>query len=112
MLANRGEHSIEVGEIRDVTLDCDRAGAYFVNRCVELLAAAAADKDRRTLRNEPFRGRKSDPAVTAGDQRYFSFELAHLLTPFLGGYFLYRSVLNIGVDETSQGVYCTVRYEI
>jgi hypothetical protein len=67
---NRGKHSIEVGEIRDVTLNCENPVAYFAHRRVELLLATAADKDGRPLRHEAFRGRESDAAVTAGDQRF------------------------------------------
>ena len=60
---NRRKHSIEVGEIGDVTLDSDHSGSDLAHRRVELLLAAAGYINRRALRHEPFAAASPRPPL-------------------------------------------------
>jgi len=50
------------------------ASAELLNRSVELVLTAAADKDVSTLGDEPLRRREADAAVAASDECDLSCE--------------------------------------
>jgi hypothetical protein len=52
-------------------------------------------EDVRAFTDKLLRGRKSDPAIAAGDERDFSCQLAHGISPLiLGGSRPFTNVLN------------------
>jgi hypothetical protein len=66
-----------------------------LTRCIQLYRSAPGYEDVRPFTDKSLRGRKSNPAVAAGDERDFSCKLAHGISPlFSVGSCPFMNVLN------------------
>src|SRR5215468_4471877 len=65
---DRGEHSVEVGEIADVRANGETSGPKRLLSRLQRPLVQAADGDARALSVEFLRRGQSDPAVAAGDK--------------------------------------------
>src|SRR5260370_12630988 len=72
------ERTIEIAELRDVSLNSSHVFPDFVHCRGELAVTATGDENVRAFACEPLCHRQPDAAIAAGDERDPSFELAHL----------------------------------
>src|SRR5258707_197665 len=74
------ERTIEIAELRDVSLNSSHVFPDFVHCRSELAVTATGDENVRAFACEPLCCRQPDAAIATGDERDLSFELTHLFS--------------------------------
>jgi hypothetical protein len=77
LVVDASEEPIEIGKVRHVAGYACRIITDLLHCRLQFCFAAAGDEHIGALGDKPFRGRETDAAIAASDERYFSFKFSH-----------------------------------
>src|SRR5258705_2143097 len=78
LMLDLSKEAFDVGDVRHVSLHAGDISSDFLDSCGQFRTAAPGDKHVGAFVDKLLRGRKTDPAVAARNERDFSVKLAHL----------------------------------